>query len=87
MPPRSASTARRWQLEPAMTGAGIALANVLETLQRPQEAESQLRRCWPAAPDCAPAAYNLALLLLKRDECDEAEQWLLPLHRARTRRS
>ena len=51
-------------LDPAMAEAAIALASALESQQRPQEAEQQLRGLLAATPDCAPAAYNLGLLLL-----------------------
>ena len=56
-----------------MADAAIALANALESQQRPLEAEEQLHCLLAAVPDCAPAAYNLGLLLLARDEFDAAE--------------
>jgi tetratricopeptide (TPR) repeat protein len=62
------------RLDSALAEAAIALANVLETLLRPLEAEEQLRRLLADKPDCAPAAHNLGLLLQRRDDCDHAEE-------------
>jgi len=62
------------RLDPAMTEAAIALANVLESLLRPQEAVQQLQRVLTDRPDCAPASYNLGLLLQHREDFDGAER-------------
>jgi protein O-GlcNAc transferase len=65
------------QLTPQFSDAILALAHLLETTNRLAEAESVLR---PLASTTHPRAlYSLALLLIDRDECDEAESLL---HRA-----